>query len=108
MSKIIEKVKKLLALSESNEPHEAALAMEKARALMTEHGISVSDLKVADVKAAMSEGGQYKTPPDYISKLATLCGDLFECGMYWSTSTDYVDTRYGGFRKVYMLSLIHI
>ena len=44
---IIEKIRKLLALSTSHEPHEAALAMEKARHLMEQHKITQVDLEAA-------------------------------------------------------------
>lgn len=42
--KVKEKLKKLLALAASDNEHEAALAMEKAQALMNEHNLSVRDV----------------------------------------------------------------
>ncbi|MDR3715933.1 MAG: DUF2786 domain-containing protein [Puia sp.] len=44
--KIIEKLQKLLALSASDNEHEAALAMSKAEALMREHNLSVADVAI--------------------------------------------------------------
>ena len=53
--KIIEKLQKLLALSASDNEHEAALAMSKAEALMREHNLSVADVAIngsgADVES---------------------------------------------------------
>jgi hypothetical protein len=42
--KIIEKLQKLLALTASDNEHEAGLAMSKAEALMREHNLSVADV----------------------------------------------------------------
>lgn len=51
MEAIIEKIKKLLALSErNNSPHEAATAAARAQALMMEHKLEVSDLKDVPVE----------------------------------------------------------
>lgn len=52
MSKIIDKIKKLLALSKSDNPNEAWLALEKARQLMNEYGVSETDLAFAEIKEA--------------------------------------------------------
>lgn len=48
-SKIIEKISKLLALSESSNPNEAALALARAQKLMQEHSISANDLSFASI-----------------------------------------------------------
>lgn len=46
-AEILTKIKKLLALSESSNEHEAALAMEKAQALMQEYAISEAETMAA-------------------------------------------------------------
>jgi len=46
--KLIDKIKKLMALGESPNPHEAELAMEKAAKLMAAHNISVIDVEASD------------------------------------------------------------
>lgn len=45
---VLERVRKLLALGQSSNPHEAAAAMGHAQKLMREHGISDADLRLAD------------------------------------------------------------
>ena len=45
--KIAEKVQKLLALTESSNEHEAALAAEKAHALLAEHNLSMAQVESA-------------------------------------------------------------
>lgn len=47
-AKILDKIKKCLALSKSPEPHEAAAALRQARKLMEIHGIDEHDLSDAD------------------------------------------------------------
>jgi hypothetical protein len=87
MKVVIEKVKKLLALGRSNEPHESALALQRARSLMDKHGITSTDLEVADIQPRNGAAGRYKTPPEYITELADVCADLFECGVYYMTES---------------------
>ena len=45
---IIERVRKLLALSRSDNPHEAASAAAKAQALLSEYNLSMSDIPAED------------------------------------------------------------
>ncbi|MEH8130585.1 DUF2786 domain-containing protein [Gallibacterium anatis] len=47
--KILKKVKKLLALSKSTNPHEAAKALEMAQKLMSEHQIDYVDIEVSSI-----------------------------------------------------------
>ncbi len=44
---LVEKVRKLLALSESPNEHEAALAAEKAQDLMLRHGIEMAQIAIS-------------------------------------------------------------
>lgn len=48
---IIHKIRKLLALSTSSNPHEAARALEKAIALMGQHGLSETDVEIVRAPA---------------------------------------------------------
>lgn len=47
-SKIIERVRRLLALSKSDNVHEAGAAAAKAQALMTEHRIAMADVAISE------------------------------------------------------------
>ena len=49
--KILEKIKKLLAMTESSNPNEANVAMAKAQRLMTEHNIEMHDIERSDGKS---------------------------------------------------------
>jgi len=59
--KVIEKLQKLLALSASENEHEAALAMQKAENLMKAHNLSVQDVAQdgsgADIDSVDIDGG---------------------------------------------------
>ena len=48
---IIHKIRKLLALSTSSNPHEAARALEKAIELMGQHGLSKTDVEIVRAPA---------------------------------------------------------
>jgi hypothetical protein len=52
---IIDKVRKLLALSESPNEHEAALAASKAQAFLEEHQLSMLDIKTEEGPATSAE-----------------------------------------------------
>ena len=50
---LVEKVRKLLALSESPNEHEAALAAEKAQDLMLRHGIDMAQIATSQGAATI-------------------------------------------------------
>ena len=50
--KVLGKIKKCLALSSSDNPHEAAAAMRQAHALMAAHGVSAEQITMADIGEA--------------------------------------------------------
>jgi len=53
--KILDKLKKLLALSKSDNPHEAALALQRARKLMDTFGITAEDIVLNDIGEEISD-----------------------------------------------------
>ena len=68
-----EKIKKLLALSESSNEHEAKAALLKARELMAEHKISMSDTTKTDkrIMEALIKDATYNSRKNpWMSKLA--------------------------------------
>jgi hypothetical protein len=87
--KIIERIAKLLALAGNNpNPHEAALAMERAQALMKEHGVSTSDAEVGPIKehplrswASASKSKDYETILFGGIAQAFGCELLFQAGL---------------------------
>jgi len=78
---IIEKIKKLLSLSENNpNEHEAAAAAEKARELLEAHDLSMLDCKekLEEVTERHLDTGK-KNVPLWISQLAVIVSEHFNC-----------------------------
>lgn len=68
--KIIDKIRKLLALGKGSTEHEAAAALAKARALMADHGITEAQLAMAEVEEATARGSRAARPPKWETLLA--------------------------------------
>ena len=81
--KIIDRIKKLLALS-GNNPNEAEAeaALLKAQALMAEHDVSV-DLSESDKIEYGEERCEHKWDMGYRKPLAHVIADNFRCELYW-------------------------
>lgn len=74
----IEKLKKLLALSRSENPHEAALALQRAQKLMKATGITRDDIELADIDESAADwvvGSQ--RPPVYMLQLTGIIRHVF-------------------------------
>jgi hypothetical protein len=74
----LSKIKKCLALSKSSNPHEAAAGMRQAQKLMAEHGLSDTDVTLADV----CEHGaklRMKTITPWENMLAKKVAEAFGC-----------------------------
>lgn len=80
---LVEKIRKLLALSQSDNQHEAELAAERASKLLEEHQITMSEVELQDVKrqGVMSE---YYTIPGlkmryvWVTRLAWAAAKLYD------------------------------
>ena len=86
--KIVDKIRKLLALSKSSNPNEAAIALQKATQLMEEYQIKNIDLiPEQDVTHSDLEEvtGQHYV---WAKSLAYACAKLFDC-----TTINYPDMR---------------
>lgn len=79
-AKILDKIKKLLALGTSNNEHEAAAALAMAQKLMAEHGVTTSELKLADVTHVdVLSPFSISKINDYEGQLAKTIAKLFSC-----------------------------
>ena len=76
--KIIEKIKKCLALSNSDNPHEAAAALRQAQKLMQMHGLSELDVQLSDVQELKAKASTVDTV-NWEVMLANLIADAFGC-----------------------------
>ncbi len=80
--KVLEKIKKCLALSKSANEHEAALALKQAQALMEKHQITDSDVELSKISTEESERRVASRLADWQWDVAALVADVFGCDKY--------------------------
>ncbi|VFR34693.1 hypothetical protein ANDA3_3766 [plant metagenome] len=80
--KMLDKIKKCLALAKSANEHEAAIALRQAHALMREHGISAFDVEHSDIEEEAAGAGAARRPPSWEAGLATRIADAFDCDVF--------------------------
>lgn len=78
-SKAIDKIKKLLRLAASDNPHEAAAAMRQARALMEKYRLEESDVQLSDVYECAARSGSKITPPQWEANLVVAVSQAYAC-----------------------------
>ncbi|MBP4133545.1 DUF2786 domain-containing protein [Gallibacterium anatis] len=88
--KILKKIKKLLALSKSTNPHEAAKALEMAQKLMSEHQIDYVDIEVSSIHNKKQFA---LNTARYVLMLAGLLRKAFGVEAY--VSNYYDNSKYG-------------
>ena len=77
--RVIERVRKLLALSHSSNEHEAALAAAHAQRLLAEHNLAMSELKVREEGAGEVALQVARTVPKWLSALFATVANGFDC-----------------------------
>ena len=76
--RILDKIKKLLALAASGNQHEAANAMAKVQALMAANGLTETDIELSSIGQQWAKcANQSKTQPKWSHMLISLVGDAF-------------------------------
>lgn len=78
---IIEKIRKLLALADSSNEHEAALAASHVQRLLAEHNLELSDIAhhQQQRKADTTETSVAKTLPKWLRHLSAAVCSAFDC-----------------------------
>lgn len=76
--RIVDKIRKLLSLAQSDNPHEAALAAQRAQELMIEHAVSEDRVRGADGKEANAEPIAAETLWDYSGRKTWNAGTSYE------------------------------
>lgn len=83
--KLVDRIRKLLALSKSSNVHEAELAMSKVNELLTTHQIAMSEVLMEDVKTnGVNFGSSRKVSETYrsfVKQMAQAAGHIFDCGV---------------------------
>ena len=95
--KILDKIKKCMALANSSDGNEAATALRQAQALMKKHGISSDEVRLSDVETAKAKAGKSQTPPRYHQMLVQLISTAFTVKPIYHSGYDGVDIEFIGF-----------
>lgn len=97
-TRIVERIKKLLALSESSNEHEAEVSMLKAQELLAKHKLSLKEIKQykvvnSDIKENISKVSFTKAK--WKAHLAKVIADNFGCYRYFKTRRSHTITFFG-------------
>lgn len=77
--KLLDKIRKCLALATSSNPNEAAIALRQAQSLMREHGIDQTDVTASQASESAAKSQASRTPTAYETHLAMIIGAAFCC-----------------------------
>lgn len=87
-AKIMDRIRKCLALSASSNEHEAEAALRQARKLMDTHNITELDVQAAEAAEQRAKSGARTQPANWETMLAVKIGDAFGCQIvfagHWS------------------------
>lgn len=83
--KLLKKIKKLLALSKSKNPYEAAKALEMAQKLMAEHDVNSIDVEISESDSKQKFS---RKTGRYVHSLASLIERVFGVEAYFSNYTN--------------------
>lgn len=81
--KIIDKIKKCLALSASSNEHEAEAALRQARKLMETHGISDLEMQAAQASECRQRAGAQVKPSNWETGLSSRIARAFGCTVFY-------------------------
>lgn len=85
--KILNKIKKCLALASSGSEHEAAAALRQAQKLMEAHGISDQDVLASQASECAAKAGAVSKPAAWENLLAGRIGRAFGCKVIFERCT---------------------
>ncbi len=106
----LKRIRKCLALADSEEPHEAAAALRQARALMEKFDVTESEAELSDITESSCLSSGKRAAPVWEAVLARVVGETFGCRVlhssgrprersyvrpFLSSQSDYYRTTYG-------------
>lgn len=89
-AKILDKIKKCLALSASSNEHEAETALRQARKLMDAYDITELDVQAAEAEERRAQSAAKRTPANWETMLAMKVGDAFGCRVIFRSGWSHV------------------
>lgn len=111
-AQILEKIRKLLALSESPNEHEAALAAARARALLDKHDLSMDEVEIrAEEVLFHTVSTDTRKPYPWMGHLAADVGHAFNCRVFRTMGSMIFcgvssDTKVSEYVYVYLLRTV--
>lgn len=113
-SKILDKIKKCLALSASSNEYEAEAALRQARKLMEAHCVTDLDIQAAEAEERRAKAGAKNRPSNWESRLASQIADAFGCrvifvGGSWSRTGEWCFIGCGAAPEIadYTFAVLH-
>ena len=89
-AKLLDRIRKLLALSASSNENEAAMAAEKAQAMLAEHNLSMQDVKASDgddmMKDVIIDNTIVTSSHPWRRPLGLAVARLYFCTYYYTTT----------------------
>lgn len=85
--KVLDKIKKCLALSKSSNEHEAAAALRQAKKLMEAHDITGLDMQASEAEERRAAASARTHPADWEALLAASVGWAFGCRVLFTSAT---------------------
>lgn len=83
MDKVLERIKKLIALSKSSNENEAAIALERAQEMLAEYNLTLDDIADADDPDIVVDAGKVHDIMPYRRWVVTTVAELYFCeGIY--------------------------
>lgn len=107
--KVVEKIKKLLALSESSNENEAKAALLKAQQLLAKHKLSIKEVKEfkiynSEIKEKISTVSFTKAK--WKAELARLIADNFGCYHYFKSRRTHTITFFGREEDIIVCNIV--
>lgn len=84
--KILDKIKKCMALSASSNEHEAAIALRQAQKLMEMHGLTDQAVKAAQAAEKLAKSSARYHPPTWENNLSQTIANAFGCRLVFCSN----------------------
>lgn len=107
--KLIEKIKKLLALSESSNENEAKLSMLKAQELLVKHKLSIKDVKeynLTNISIKEKVSNISFRQAKWKAELGAIIADNFGCYQYFEKGTSRTIAFFGKEEDVIVCNIV--
>lgn len=94
IERVIRKIKRCLALSQSSNEHEAATAMRQAQSLMREYRLTEMDVRLSDVGEVESTKARLRRRPTWDRHLGAIVAEAFGVRPFSSRSWSETEGRF--------------